>query len=118
MNNVTQNASDQDFGSFGADFRRLGRLALLASSVAFAGLMQGCSSTTPGAPSVTLGRADIATGPITASLSSPVAAPLFKAAAPPVRVRVATRHSAVAPAAPLVESPSASTPPAGSHLAR
>ncbi len=118
MNNVTQNASDQDFGSFGADFRRFGRLALLASSVALAGLMQGCTSTTPGAPSVTLGRADVATGPITASLSSPIAVPVFNAAAPPVRVRVATRHSAAAPAAAFVETPSASTPPAGSHLAR
>ncbi len=118
MNNVTQNASDQDFGSFGADFRRLGRLALLASSVAFAGLMQGCTSTTPGAPSATLGRADIATGPITASLSSPIALPVFKTAAPTVRVRAAIHHSAAAPAAPVVETPAPAAAPAGSQLAR
>src|SRR5262245_23590478 len=54
MNNVAQNASHQDFAVRQDRFRKFGQAALLASTVAFAGLMQGCASTASIAPSLAL----------------------------------------------------------------
>src|SRR5262245_25374439 len=100
MNNVAQNASLQDFAVRQDRFRKFGQGVLLASTVAFAGLMQGCASTASDAPNLALN----APSPLSNRAAPHAAAPLVMAVVTQAASSTDSVAGIEAPAGPAISA--------------